>query len=103
MIYTLNGNYYKQSNMFACVLVFILQKANKDTHFLYLIARISSPRKLTPDFILFMLNYMPTFLTELSSLFLIEGSRLELIKYYFIKREGYLKIYQFCWVFYDSI
>lgn len=69
MIYTLNGNYYKRSN---CVLVFILQKANKDTHFLYLIARISS-RKLTPDFILFMLNYMPTFLTELSSLFLIEG------------------------------
>lgn len=102
MIYTLNGNYYKRSNMFGCVLVFILQKANKDTHFLYLIARISSP-KLTPDFILFMLNYMPTFLTELSSLFLIEGSRLELIKYYFIKREGYLKIYQFCWVFYDSI
>lgn len=73
MIYTLNGNYYTRSNMFACVLVFILQKANKDTHFLYLIARISSPRKLTPDFILFMLNYMPTFLTELSSLFLIEG------------------------------
>lgn len=70
MIYTLNGNYYKRSNMFACVLVFILQKANKDTHFL--IACISS-RKLTPDFILFMLNYMPTFLTELSSLFLIEG------------------------------
>lgn len=72
MIYTLNGNYYTRSNMFACVLVFILQKANKDTHFLYLIARISS-RKLTSDFILFMLNYMPTFLTELSSLFLIEG------------------------------
>lgn len=47
MIYTLNGNYYKRSNMFACVLVFILQKANKDTR------RISS-RNLTPDFILFM-------------------------------------------------